>query len=161
CGEQEESWRAYATYYLNFVEQGASQLKGAEQSVWLTKLEREQNNLRAALEWLIGQKETELALRFIEGFGKFCGLKGYWNEEQRLLKAVLLLPWTPEQQAIRAKVLRRAGHLAYRLRELTNARQLLEESVYYSRAVDDKHNLVGALSTLGRVLYRQNEIPSA
>ena len=99
-------------------------LEGSEQLVWLERLEQEKDNLRAALGWLIDHGEAELALRFCDVFGKFCGLRGYWSEEQRWLKAVLELPKTPGQTAIRARVLRRAGHLAYRLRNLTEARTL-------------------------------------
>jgi predicted ATPase/transcriptional regulator with XRE-family HTH domain len=156
-GELEESRRAFALYYLTVVEQGAVYLKGPQQFVWLKKLGRELDNLRTALHWLVERKETALALRFCEAFGKFCGLSGYWHEEQQSLDAVLALPHTSHMQAIRAKVLRRAGHLAYRMRDLVNAHMLLEESVRCSRELDDKQNLAGALGSLGRVLYRQDE----
>src|SRR5207244_1865259 len=99
--------------------------------------------------------------RFCDAFGKFCGLRGYWSEEQRWLKAVLELPKIPGETAIRARVLRRAGHLAYRLRNLAEARTLQEESIACSRELGDKQNLAGALSGLGWVLYRQNDRASA
>ncbi len=161
CHELEESKRAYALYFLAEVEQAAPLLKGPQQAMWLQRLEQEIGDLRAALGWCIEARETGLALRFCEAFGKFCGLRGYWSEEQRWLKAVLALPQKPELRAIRAQVLRRAGHLAYRLRDLPAARALQEESVRESRASGDKKNLVGALSGLARVLYRQNEIAAA
>jgi predicted ATPase/DNA-binding XRE family transcriptional regulator/Tfp pilus assembly protein PilF len=160
-GETQEQWRAYARYYLALVEQAAPSLKSSQQMVWLQRLEQELDNLRAALQWLIEQQETELVLHFCEGFGKLCGLRGYWREEQRWLNAVLLLPQQTAQPDIRGKVLRRAGHLAYRLRDLTQARALLEESVTCSRAMNDLQNLAGALSSLGWVLYRQQEIDAA
>jgi predicted ATPase/DNA-binding XRE family transcriptional regulator len=158
-GNLHTQYRAYALYYLQLVEQAAPLLKSAEQAQWLAKLDLEVDNLRDALRWLITQQETELALRFSEAFGKFCGLRGYWNEERLCLATALQLPVLPgsQQQAIRAKVLRRAGHLAYRLRDLAHARLLLEESASYSREIHDLDNLAGALSTLGWVLYRQNE----
>jgi len=160
-GELEESRHAHASYYLAVVEQARPHFNGAQQVQWLARLEQEKENLRAALTWLIQQKETERALRFCEAFGKFCGLRGYWGEEQYWLKTVLALPWSLEARAIRARVLRRAGHLAYRLRDLMLARSLLEESVALSRVEDDKQNLAGALVGLGWVLYRQNDITTA
>ena len=158
-GELPTQYRAYALHYLRFVEQAIPYLKGAGQAQWLAKLDLEAGNLRASLRWLIEQEETELALRFSEAFGKFCGLRGYWNEEQYWLKTALQLPELPgsQQQAIRAKVLRRAGHLAYRLRDLADARVLLEQCIAYSREIHDQQNLAGALSSLAWVLYRQNE----
>jgi predicted ATPase/transcriptional regulator with XRE-family HTH domain len=161
CHELEESKRSYALYFLAEVEQAAPQLKGPLQATWLQRLEQEHDNLRAALNWFIEIRDAGLALRFCEAFGKFCGLRGYWSEEQRCLKAVLALPQGPELRAIRARVLRRAGHLAYRLRDLVEARALQEESVRYSREIGDKENLAGALSGLGRVLYKQNEQAAA
>jgi predicted ATPase/transcriptional regulator with XRE-family HTH domain len=161
CHELDESKQAYAHYFLAEVEQAAPQLKGRQQAIWLQRLEQEIDDLRAALSWFIEIGEAGLALRFCEAFGKFCGLRGYWSEEQRWLKAVLALPQRPELRAIRAQVLRRAGHLAYRLRDLAEARILQEESVRYSREIGDRENLAGALSGLGRVLYRQNEMATA
>lgn len=160
-GELEESLHAHASYYLALVEQAQPHFNGAQQAQWLARLEQEKENLRAAATWLIQQKETERALHFCEAFGKFCGLRGYWEEEQYWLKTVLALPWSLEARAIRARVLRRAGHLAYRLRYLALARSLLEESVALSRVEDDKQNLAGALLGLGWVLYRQNDITTA
>lgn len=158
--ELEELQHTYAHYYLTLVEQAAPYLKNPQQAMWLTTLEQEMGNLRAALQWFIERQESELALRFCEPFGKFCGLRGYWHEEQRWLRGALQLPQT-QQQGIRGRVLRRAGHLAYRLRDLADARTLLEQSVVCSREAEDWQNLAGALSGLGWVLYRQNEIHMA
>lgn len=158
AGELAACQRVYALYYLKVVEQAEPYLKGSQQALWLGRLEREQKNLRTALGWLVEQKETWLALRFCEVFGKYCGLCGYWMEEKYWLDAVLSLPAEePQDTAIRARVLRRAGHLAYRLRELVNARQLFAQSVMYARVVDDKSTLAGALSGLSWVVYRQKE----
>ena len=159
-GEMEQLQQRYAHYYLALVEQATPYLKNPLQTVWLTKLEQEIENLRAALQWLITQQETDQALRFCEPFGTFCGLRGYWHEGQQWLKAVMLLPQT-QHQNLRGKVLRQAGYLAYCLRELTDARTLLEQSVVCLRQVGDLQNLASALSSLGWLLYRQNEIDVA
>jgi predicted ATPase/transcriptional regulator with XRE-family HTH domain len=160
-GEFEKVHHSHALYYLHMIEEAVLYLKGPLQGVWLQKIERELFDLREALGWLIDRKETVLALRFCEAFGKFCGLCGYWSEEQRWLQAALELPQTAESKVMRAKVLRRAGHLAYRLRDLTAAYTLYEESVSISRDLEDQQNLAGALSGLAWVLYRQNKVSGA
>ena len=159
--EAQAMQEAHAGYYATLMEQAAPFLKNAKQGIWLKKLDYELENLRTALHWLIERQETKLALYFCEGFGKFCGLRGYWQEEKQLLKTVLALPHQEQWRAIRGNVLRRAGHLAYRLRELKEAQNLLAESVACSSEVGDLENLAGALSGLGWLLYRQHEYDAA
>lgn len=160
-GELVTCQRAHATYYLSLVEKVAPCLYGKQQALGLQQLEQEQDNLRVALSWLIEQRESLLALRFCEAFGKFCGLRGYWNEERRWLKLTLELPAVSEGNAIRAKVLRRAGYLAYRFRDLSEAEKLQKESIALARELGDRPTLAGALSGLGWVLYRQNDKAAA
>ncbi len=160
-GEKGTCQQAHALYYLELVEQARPNLNGKQQEEWLALLEQEKENLRAGLAWLIQQKQTHLALRFCEAFGKFCGLQGYWDEEQHWFREVLNLPWTAESAAIRARVLRRAGYMAYRLRNLNQAQNLLEESISLSRSVGDQQNLAGALGSLGWVFYRLHNVASA
>jgi len=157
-GELEECQHSHAMYYFHLIENAVTYLTGMQQDQWLRMLEREKGNLSVALHWLIDHNEIVRALHFCEAFGKFCGLQGYWSEEQHWLKIVLGLPQILEAKAIHARVLRRAGHLAYRLRDLVSARKLQEESVAHSREIGDKQNLAGALSGLGWILYRQDEI---
>jgi predicted ATPase len=160
-GEFEIVQQAHALYYLKFAEKAQMHLKGAKQEEWLKTLDAELGNLRTALQWFVDHKEGELALRFCEAFGKFCGLRGYWSEERHWLQLVLDLPETSQPTAIRALVLRRAGHLAYRFRDLPAARAWFEESVRLSQQFGDQYNLVGALSGLGRVQNRENDSSSA
>lgn len=153
-----ERQRVHALYYLALVEKAFPHLTGPQQIIWLAQLDQEKDNLRAALLWLLDKNEIELALRFCEGFGKFCGLRGYWTEEWHWLQTVLEFPVTSALQNLRARVLRRAGHLAYRFRNLAVARSWQEESVELSRASGDQPTLAGALVGLGWTLYRQNKI---
>lgn len=160
-GELEQISALHAMYYLEMVEAAMPVLKKEQQDSQLLMLKSEQTNLHAALTWLIKQKETIDALRFCEAFGKFYGLYGEWEEERHFLHTVLDLPQVSEGRAIRARVLRRAGHLSYRLRDFNQAVVWLNESVTISRDVEDKQNLAGALSCLGWTCYRQNKMEEA
>lgn len=188
-GELERGQRAHARYYLELVEQAAPLLKSAEQTHWLTVLEQCKAELRVALLWFVERSSqnagstamvvhaamemdaedaawaaTAYALRFAEACGKFYGLRGYWSEEWYWLRAVLALhggEGVPAVVKMRARVLRRAGHLAYRLRYLTQASAWQQESVELSRALPDLVNLAGALTGLAWTLYRQKEIVRA
>lgn len=160
-GEKEACQRMHAMHYVDLVEQARPYLNGTQQAEWLARLEQEKENLRTAMSYLIQHTETDAALHFCEPFGKFCGLRGYWGEEQHWLHATLNLPWEARSTAIRARVLRRAGHLAYRMRDFAQARSFLEESVVLSHSAEDRQNLAGALGGLAWVCYRQKDNDSA
>jgi predicted ATPase len=70
-GETKVTQRAHALYFLALVEEAEPHLKGEQQIQWLTRLERDQENLRAALGWLIEHTETEFALRFCAALWRF------------------------------------------------------------------------------------------
>src|SRR5437763_4729583 len=54
-GEMETTRQAHASYYLRLSEEVEPELDGPQQVRWLERLEREHENLRAALRWLLKQ----------------------------------------------------------------------------------------------------------
>src|SRR5205823_13823586 len=66
-GEAQSVRQAHAMYYLAWLETEGPKLEGAQESRWFEQLEREQDNLRAAMRWALAQGESggdmELALR--------------------------------------------------------------------------------------------------
>src|SRR5205823_6423583 len=66
-GEMEGGRRAHAAYYLALAEEAEPELEGPQQVTWLERLEREHDNLRAAMQWSLEQRGTrqrrEMALR--------------------------------------------------------------------------------------------------
>jgi predicted ATPase/DNA-binding CsgD family transcriptional regulator len=144
-GEADAFQRAHALYYLAWVEQAEPHLKDAQQLTWLARLERDQENLRAALQWLIEQQETELALRFCGALWRFWLLRGYWSEGWRWLEAALQLPQAEQPTAAQAKALCSAGRFAIRLGDVASGRSLLESGVTLYRQLEDKQGLAESL----------------
>jgi len=52
-GEEERTRHCHALYYLAVAEEAEVQTKGMQQAKWLERLEREHENMRAALGWLM------------------------------------------------------------------------------------------------------------
>src|SRR5262249_18204059 len=55
AGETESLRRVHAAYFVQLAEQAEPQLVGKEQSHGLEQLEQEHDNLRATLEWTLGE----------------------------------------------------------------------------------------------------------
>jgi predicted ATPase/DNA-binding CsgD family transcriptional regulator len=157
-GEAEVIQRTHALYYLRLVEEVEPHLKGAQHITWLAHLEREQENLRAALGWLIEQEEAELALRFCRSLWWFWRLRGYWSEGRRWLEAALGLVKAGKATEAHARALCAAGDLAYYQDDYVIARSVLEEAVALCRTLDLESELATALCTLGVTLYAQGDV---
>ncbi len=156
-GEEDLIRRAHADYYLKLVEEAEPHLKGAQQLLWLRRLDREQENLRAALNWLYAHKEAEIALRFCGALWWFWQTRGYWSEGRRWLKAALSLPEAGAGTPVRAKALSAAGELAGAQTDWEEARLFLSESMNLYRELGDDRGYVLPMSTFGWILLRQGD----
>src|ERR1051326_567839 len=110
-GEEETLRHAHARCYANLVAQATVHLRGEQQMEWLEQLEREVQNLRAALDWLILHLEAEQALSMCSALWRFWHLYGYWSEGRRWLQAALALPSTASTCDARAQALYAAGDM--------------------------------------------------
>jgi hypothetical protein len=72
-GEAETIRRRHAGYYLALAEAASPQLSGSQQRLWLDRLDRELDNLRAALSWARTAGAGELGLRLARRAGAGCG----------------------------------------------------------------------------------------
>lgn len=160
-GEIEPCRRAHALYYLRFVEDASSFLKNEQQISWLKRLEYEQENLWAALGWLIEHQEAELALRFCSALHRYWYLSGYWSEGRRWLQAALALPQAEGTTVARAAALYSAGDMAYYQDDYPASLAFLQESVALCREPGNTQVLAAALSSLGVLVHVQGDSQAA
>jgi predicted ATPase/DNA-binding SARP family transcriptional activator/uncharacterized protein HemY len=169
--------RRHAGYFLSLAEQAGPQLIGPEQGAWLERLEREHDNLRAALDGLVERGETEEGLRLGAALGRFWEVRGHLREGRRRLAELLALPREssrpdgtrperspapePEPEAVRRSALRWAANLEMRSGSLEVARSLYEQCLADARAADDLPFTVVALHGLGVAAEWQGNLVSA
>ncbi len=154
--ELEAARHAHANYYLSFAEEAETYLTGADQKAWIKRLDREQDNLRAALHWAIEQHEGELAQRMAGALQLFWLTRGYWSEGRRWFEESLAMdPGAALAPAVRAKTLYGAGILTRF--EFARARMLLEASLTLYRALADKTGVLMALVELCRITAYQDD----
>ncbi len=96
--ELAETSRRHANYCLGFAETVEPHLRSKEQLAWFGRLEREHDNLRAALDWLIARREIEAALRMGAALAWFWYRRGRAREGQERLVALLAAVGVDVQQ---------------------------------------------------------------
>ena len=159
-GEAETPRRRHAEYFLALAEQAAPELLGPRQGAWLDRLEREHDNLRAALAWALERGEEALGLRLAAVLGHFWAVRGYLGEGQGLLERALAR-WPEAPAPLRAEALSATGHLAYIRCEFDQAAALHEESLSLRRALGDRRGVALSLHYLGRVAHYQGDLDQA
>jgi predicted ATPase/DNA-binding CsgD family transcriptional regulator len=150
-GELPDARARHAHYFLALAERADPQLRGRDQRAWFFRLEREHDNLRAALRWLLDQgdpAEREAALRLAGALGDFWRLRGYQVEGVRWLEEALAR--APEAEAaVRARALLGTGVLLTEQGELDRAKALLDEALAEARQRQDAAALAQVLIQLG------------
>jgi len=129
-GEEDATRRAHALYYLALAEAAEPALHDPAAGAWLARLEREHDNLRAALDWAWERDELTLALRLTGALRWFWHIRGHLGEGrgwlERLLAADAASPGSAPA-AVRAKALVGAGWLALYQYDYARAAELFAE----------------------------------
>ena len=165
-GEADEIHRAHALYYLALAEATQPETAGPTQREWWwTRLEKEHDNVRAALRWAIQSQERDTAARFALALWRFWSAR-HLGEGFRWLEAVLTMGGTvgaePERQARRrAFLLLIAGILATRHGDYDRAVALDEASLTMYRDLGHKKSTHGPLRELGTVAYHRGDYDRA
>ena len=160
-GELDAIRRRHAAYYLRFTVEAGRQLLGSEQVIWLDRLDRDHDNLHAALSWAIEQGDAETGLRMAVGLAYFWYFRGHYSEARSLRAAILALPAGPELDALRAELLHGAGMLTLNQGDYGQARAFLDEGLTIARRLGDRTLLILTLATLGFVTRVQCEYATA
>jgi predicted ATPase len=156
-GEREVTGEAHAQYYLTLAEEVEPHLRGNEQAHWLSRLEQEHENLRAALSWLLervsmedGVRQVERALRLGGALLWFWYIRGYIREGWTFLEQVL-----PVREragaAVRAKAVHAASGFALGLDDFERTEALSLESLALFREVRDPVGMTASLYMLANV----------
>src|SRR6266567_3296157 len=151
-GEMERTRQAHAECYLALAEQAELELGGPQQAAWLVQLEREHDNLRAALSWSLepaadeeGSQPREIALRLVGALWMFWWVHGYLSEGRTFLERALAASEGIEASSIGAKALFTAAHLAFVQSDYKRAEALCEESLALYRELGDQRGIAFSL----------------
>jgi predicted ATPase/class 3 adenylate cyclase len=166
-GEMEDTRRAHAAYNLRLAEEAEPELGGSLQTVWLERLEREHENLRAALQWSLdpaGNEETrqrrEMALRLAGALRQFWLVRGHWKEGRAFLERALAAG-KGSMPSSRVKALTAAADLALQQGDTDRGEMLCEESLALCQELGDRAGIAHLLSLQGKVAFHRNKLAAA
>ena len=162
-GEEVEVGQRHAEYYVELAEEAERELSGPDQARWLTRLETEHDNLRAALSWSLGERgDAGSGVRLAAALWPFWFARGYVSEGRRWLESAISRSG-PTATAARAKALSGAGWLATFQDEYGAAKALIEEGLALYRELGDKEGIASSIAYLGfvAVLGQRDDVPVA
>jgi predicted ATPase/DNA-binding XRE family transcriptional regulator len=163
-GEAPEILRRHALYFMAFAEAIRPQLDGPGQVEGLDRLEREHNNLRAAVEWACVQGEVEVGLRLAIA-SEYLYMRGHGAEIAKWFETILALEARGDKQinaSLRAEGLQLAAAYALWNRgDTSRSRELTEECIALIDELTDRRDIAYRLQGTGQILAAHGDYARA
>jgi predicted ATPase len=160
AGQTEAARQRHLAYFLALVEAIEPGPREPDLPAWMKRLEGEHDNLRAALQWALEQRDSESCLRIAGAVWRFWQIHGHVEEGCRWMQSVLALSRGQVSQP-RAKALWGAGWLNMVKGTLQQSRRYFEEGALISRELEDPRYLGLSLHGIGAVARGQGDFEGA
>jgi predicted ATPase/class 3 adenylate cyclase len=153
AGEDRAARMAHALHFLALAEAGAQHLGGPKQAEWLSRLDEEQPNFRAALGWALSDDcpDPLLSARLASALWVFWFRRAHLREGSRWIEVVRDAERTSLPPRVNATLLTAEGSFARMIGDFSRAASRLDEAVPLWQAMGDDEGLAWALSHLGLV----------
>jgi non-specific serine/threonine protein kinase len=161
AGELTAARRAHAHHFLALAERADPALRGHDQRAWIFRLEREHDNVRAALRWFLDQDalnkgfkrdaaaEWEAGLRLAGALGYFWSVRGYHAEGRRWLEETRARVPEGVESAARNRGLIAAGPLLMVQADYARSRAVLTEALRQAERRQDSLAIAESSTYLG------------
>ncbi|HLU52069.1 MAG TPA: adenylate/guanylate cyclase domain-containing protein [Acidimicrobiia bacterium] len=157
-GEEETIRRRHLLAYIGLTEEASHHFKCGHRNLWLDRVARDHDNVRAALDWAIGATETDLARRLSFATWRFWQARGHLHEGRRRAAAVLSLP--DGEPHWRAKALEAMAGISW-WAGIPGTAETYGEALEIHRAGDDDWELANALYNHALALVFDADQPDA
>jgi predicted ATPase/class 3 adenylate cyclase len=156
-GEQEELGRRHTEHFRDLAEEAEHHLTRKDRLVWLSRLEGEHDNLRAALDRAEHTRDADTGLRTAAAIWRFWLQRGHLSEGRGRLERLLSMPGAEAQGPVRARALGALGGIAYWQNDYPPMRAAYQEAVDIAREVGNAKLLASALLDLSYIPYVEQE----
>jgi predicted ATPase/Tfp pilus assembly protein PilF len=149
--DEDATRRRHAEWCLALAERAESELSGEHQAQWLSVLEAEHDNARAALAYFAEAGEREPALRLTALLSRFWYVHGHLTEARRHLETVL--PMAVDQDPLLLRRVQTAGaSIALLQGDYGAATAFAESALDSARSTGEERFVANALSNLGAIV---------
>jgi predicted ATPase/class 3 adenylate cyclase len=131
--------------YIALAQQAQPHLFGPRRKEWLDRLEDDNDNFRAALDWTVASGDARSAMELSAGLWRFWQMRGHLHEGRRRMDGVLAMRDSGEFPKERLAALEAAGGLAYWQAEMQVAQRFYDECLELTRKLGDDRALANAL----------------
>ena len=138
----------HAAFFGATAEEAEPHLIGKDRLRWLKYLEREHDNLRAAMDWAETTGDIATALRTATALWRFWQERGHLQEGRTRIERLLALPGAKGRDAIRTRALGALGSITYWQNDYESTRPAYEEAVEIARELGEPRLLSHALYDL-------------
>ena len=149
-GEEETFRTRHAEEFARLAE-AAYELRDQAEAEWSSRLDRDHDDLRAALDWL-SKTNPDAALELAGTLGWFWFTRGYLAEGEARLRAAL--DASAANARVRTRALTASGSIAARIGMVEEGRLRLEDAVdSLGGELGDRKETAAALEALGWLLF--------
>jgi tetratricopeptide (TPR) repeat protein len=144
-GEAQTIRDRHAAAFLALAQQAQPNLFGRERKAWLDRLETEQDNFRAALDWTLSRGDARSAMLLGGSLWRYWQMRGHIHEGRSRMQQILAMTGSHDYVEERLVALEAAGGLAYWQADMASAQVLYDECLDLTRRVGDKRRLANAI----------------
>jgi predicted ATPase/DNA-binding CsgD family transcriptional regulator len=159
--EEAAARERHRNYYLALAETANPKLFGPQQMAWVSRLEAEHDNLRAALAW--SQSESsgiQPGLQLAAALRMFWQMRGYISEGRKWLE-IMLSRGREAPAPLRAQVLSAAGFLTFHLGDFEQATAYWEQALALYQGLADAAGIGWQLMFLAYTAQQERDYPRA
>jgi predicted ATPase/DNA-binding SARP family transcriptional activator len=161
-GKAKQAEQRHADWCLNLAKQAAAATFGPDEDRWLSVLDREQENIRAALErGAAGRIDQRAFIHLVPALGNYWTVRGRFSEARRWLDNAIKTSDGPDYDEDRVPLLNLAGLVAYYQSDMASSLERHLECLALRRHLGDRRGVAGSLNNVGMIHQKTREPESA
>jgi predicted ATPase/DNA-binding SARP family transcriptional activator/uncharacterized protein HemY len=159
ANERADIQKVHALFYLQIARQFVPPRWTSTERKFLERVDREHNNLRAALSWAL-EADQLTVFELVKVLWHYWEIRGHWIEGRAWISRCLEKgPCNDEQ--LQAGVLAASGRMAYLQGDHEKAFQSLEEALFLYRKIEDLPGTASTINALANIDEHQGSYEQA